>query len=211
MQTSYERMSFTAYLVPDRSGRFFFIVVFLLVLGFCFCSSSCVSMSDITVASVYAATAPFVKYLQVLARPCCIFLSFADHNLPRSLCSEIALPNLDIHHCTKMRELPFPGLAGGGVCRAAVLCAGQWLSSSSSACWAGRQSLVLHWASLPVTTSPKFPAGIPVGLLEQLSQFVLAERDRKGPHSQGSLVEEAAGWLGISFQYVSGLSCSKSK
>lgn len=34
MQTSYERMSFTAYLVPDKSGRFFFIVVFLPVLGF---------------------------------------------------------------------------------------------------------------------------------------------------------------------------------
>lgn len=112
MQTSYERMSFTAYLVPDKSGRFFFIVVFLPVLGFCFCRCSYVSMSDITVASIYAVTAPFVKYLQVPACPCCFFLSFADHNLPRSLCLEIALPNPDIHPCTKMRELLFPGLAG---------------------------------------------------------------------------------------------------
>lgn len=75
--------------------------------------------------SIYAVTAQFVKYLQVPACPCCFFLSFADRDLPRSLCLEIALPNLDIHPCTKRRELVFPG----------------------SECWAGRQSwavLVLH-------------------------------------------------------------------
>lgn len=33
MQNSYKRTSFTAYLVPDKFGRFFFIAVFLHVLG----------------------------------------------------------------------------------------------------------------------------------------------------------------------------------
>lgn len=179
MQTSYERMSFTAYLVPDKSGRFFFIVVFLPALGFLLLQvllclhvwhNSCLNL---------AVTAPFVKYLQVPACPCCLFLSFADHNLPRSLCSEIALPNQAIHRCTKMRELFFPGLVRCALCRAAVLCAGQWLSSSSSVCWAGRQSLVLPWASPPCNTSPKFPAGIPVGLWNNFLCFGWG--DRKGP------------------------------
>lgn len=72
--------------------------------------------------SIYAATAQFVKYLQDPACPCCFFLSFADHSLPRPLRLEIALPNIDAHPCTKMREFVFPGSAGGGFCAELLGC-----------------------------------------------------------------------------------------
>lgn len=56
---------------------------------------------------------------------------------------------------------------------------------------------------------PQVPSWNPCWSVEQLSLFWL--RAQEGPRSQGSLAEEAAGWLGISFQYGSGSGHSKLK
>lgn len=82
--------------------------------------------------SIYAATAQFVKYLQAPACPCCFFLSFADHSLPRQLRLEIALPNIDVHPCTKWGNLFFLAQLEA-VCAELLGCVqGQWVNSSSS-------------------------------------------------------------------------------